>query len=241
MHTDNPAGRLLHLLTEGRNLNTNLVCKNAWAELLDIEDAENLALLMSRLGKVMELPEQIINLIKLHYPNQQNSHSHWSQKVNTAFAAQNLHGNWGQFIQQIDNHTINYLSMSVDLLDSKEMTKVLSDDELSDIYDSIHELKSTIIDTDLDDNFKKYIIRYLTKIMIAIEEYKITGALPIVESIESLFGHAFVDDNYRKNIKETEYGKHLVNILGSVASVVTIAVGLPELPNTFKLLLESTK
>jgi hypothetical protein len=74
---------------------------------------------MSRLGKVMELPDLIIKDITESYPKQSSTHTHWSTTVNNGFMQQNLNGAWKEFIAHIDSHTISYLSMSADLLDMK--------------------------------------------------------------------------------------------------------------------------
>ena len=42
----------------------------------------------------MELPHQVINDIQNNFPNQNNSHKHWSAKVNTAFTQHDLNGQW---------------------------------------------------------------------------------------------------------------------------------------------------
>lgn len=236
MNSDNPAGRLLRILQDGKKIQVGIKCREAWHKLLDVEQS-NPALLMSRLGKVMELPESIISDIRENYPNQGNSHEHWSSKVNTAFMQQNLNGIWNEFISHIDSHTISYLSMSADLLDMKASTQLMNDSQVSDIREKVDELLNEAIDLDLEDDFKFYIIRYLRKIITAIDEYRISGAIPISESIECTFGHAFLDESYRENMSGTEFGAKVVSVLGAVASVVTIAVGLPQLPDTFQYLL----
>lgn len=238
LHTDNPAGRLLNILEKGKEIPISTPCKVAWGKLLDVK-GDNLALLMSRLGKVMELPDQIINQIKSHYPNQNNTHQHWSQKINHAFASQNLNGSWKEFYAHIDAHTINYLSMSVDLLDMKDNTEILSAEKLSEIYNSVNSILVDVLDSDLELEVKKYIVKYLRKIIISIEEYKISGATPIIECVEGALGHAFVDENYRNSIQKTEIGKQLITVLTSVASVVTVAIGLPQLPDALNFLLSS--
>ena len=50
-----------------------------------------------------------------------------------------------------------------------------------------------------------------------------------MESLEVTLGHAFVDENYRNNIQKTEFGTKLMTTLTAIASVVTIAVGLPQI------------
>lgn len=240
MKTDNTAGRLLNILIEGRKYSGSDTTQEVWNKLLNIED-NNLALLMSRLGKIMELPNQIIDDINNYYPNQEVSYIHWNQAVIKAFASQDLNGQWYTFIDHIDDHTTNYLTTSVLLLDNKENTKLLSDKEISDIKININILIDDIINLDIDNSFKKYMTKYLTKIIISIDEYKITGVSPILESLEVTLGHAFVDQNYRDNIQKTEFGAKLITTLTTVASIVTIAVGLPQLPDFSIYLLPTTK
>jgi len=238
LNTDNPAGRLLDILKKGQGISDTTPNKVAWGSLLDV-DSNNLSLLMSRLGKVMELPDQIIHDIKSHYPTQKSSHKHWSTAVNNAFATQNLNGLWSEFKSKIDTHTIDYLSFSVDLLDMKGNTEVLSAEKLTEIHDSVQATLVSVIDSDLDPEVKKYIVKYLRKIIIAIEEYKISGAGPIIESVEGALGHMFVDEAYRNSIQQTEVGQQLISVLTCVASVVTIAVGLPNLPDALNFLLSA--
>ena len=102
----------------------------------------------------MELPHQVINDIQNNFPNQNNSHKHWSAKVNTAFTQHDLNGQWNKFIQHIDEHTINYLTMSVDLLDTKENITILSTEEIENIREQIDNILKDIIKMNLDENFK---------------------------------------------------------------------------------------
>ena len=240
MHSDNPASRLLNILKNGKEQDAHTSCRAVWSSLLGVGDSDQ-ALLLSRLGKVMELPNIIINQIKENYPNQVDSHSHWSETVNTAFMQQNLNGLWHEFIVHIDYHTINYLSMSADLLDMKSDSELLPADALVDIRGKVNGLLTKITESNTDQNFKKYLVRYLHKILIAIDEYHISGAIPISECIESTFGHMLLDKDYRHSMEESELGKQVVAILGAVASVVTVAVGLPQLSNPFQYMLENPK
>lgn len=237
MKTDNPAGRLLNLLEEGKNIGPNVKNRDAWGTLLEVEDS-NSPLLMYRLGKVMELPKQVIEQIKLNFPNQQNTHSHWSTKVNQAFGVQNLNGKWNDFNQHIDQHTLDYLSMSVDMIDSKGYTQVISSEKLNEIHEKISNLRQDAIDSDeLDESFKKIISVYLQKILSAIDEYKISGAVPIMENIEQTLGRTFCDEAYRATIQRTKFGEKLLTTLTFVADITTISLGLPQISDGFQALL----
>ncbi|MBB5542819.1 hypothetical protein [Paraburkholderia fungorum] len=110
---DNPASWLLNILVAGKNIPVDKPCRRAWQQLLGVEEE---ALLMSRLGKVMELPHQIIALLQGHYPGRAASWQHWHSQVNSGLMQQNLNGQWNSFIGPIDAHSMTYLSMSADLL-----------------------------------------------------------------------------------------------------------------------------
>ena len=86
---------------------------------------------------------------------------------------------------------------------------------------------SSVLQSDSDSELKKYIIHHLRQILIAIDEYKITGALPILDAIESTIGHAYLDKKYYSFLKDTDIGKQIVVTLGVAANLVTIAVGIP--------------
>ena len=95
MHTDNPAGRLLNILEKAEKIKSHVVSRTAWAEIFEIENDD--ALLVSRLGKVMALPHEIITDINLHFPEQRGSYTHWSKQVNLAFTHHNLNTEWSKF------------------------------------------------------------------------------------------------------------------------------------------------
>ena len=228
MNTDNPAGRLLHILQECQKIQSTVTGRDAWRKILNV-NASNDALLVSRLGKVMELPHQVINDIQNNFPNQKNSHKHWSEKVNTAFTQHDLNGQWGIFKQHIDEHTINYLTMSVDLLDTKENITILSNEKIVKMREQIDDILKEIIKMDIDINFKKYLTRYLRQILTSIDEYNISGIVPIMESIEATLGHAFLDEEYRTNLTNTDSGKKIIKALSSVADIITVSIGLPQI------------
>lgn len=234
MNNDNPAARLLSILEKGKQLPLNTNCRIAWQRLLMVEN--DIALLMSRLGKIMELPEQIILALQEGFPNQKNTWSHWSTKVNAGFMQQHLNSNWDSFINHIDDHSITYLALAADLLQSKSNTKTISDDEIKSVRGKISQIYEEILTADLPDEVKKYLIRYLRKILIGIDEYYLTGALPLLDAVDTMLGHAAIDTNYRNFLRDTELGKKILDTLGAMANVVTVAVGIPQLTQTLALL-----
>lgn len=234
MNYDNPAARLLTLLEAGKTKNKHENCRVVWQQLLEVEN--NNPLLMSRIGKAMELPELTIQAIREQYPNQTNTWAHWETQVNNAFMEQNLNSQWTTFIQHIDAHSINFLRLSADLLQAKSNTKTMTDEELSKLRDNLHEIYSEIINAEIDEEVKKYLVRNLRKLITSIDEYKLTGALPLLDTIESTIGHIHIDSNYKNFLKNSELGGRLLDNLSAMANILTVAIGIPQLSQLITLI-----
>jgi hypothetical protein len=234
MNYDNPAVRLLSLIEQGKKEDPSQSCRIVWQKLLK---ADNLQLLLPRLGKVMELSELIIEEIKENYPKQdRNCWSHWETQVNHAFMNQNLNGQWVTFINHIDQHSITYLHLASDLLQAKSNTKSLTDENLLTISEQLNTIYQEVLESDLSDEVRTYLIKNLRKLILSIDEYKLTGAPPILEAIGTAIGHAHLDEEYKNFLTDTELGKKLLDTLASMANVVTVAVGLPQLTQAIALL-----
>ncbi len=228
MQYDNPAARLSAILEYGINQDRGKKCRDVWAVIL--KTGKNDSLLMSRIGKVMALPEEIYE--KINFSIQPEPYDYWSNKVNTAFKVQNINGVWSTFIDHIDIHTINYLKSCSDILQLHLKFDLIDENKLSEIKKSITDVINDVtidIDKDIDDEIKKYLVRTLQRIIVAIDEYMISGATPIMEAVEIAYGHAFIDNKYRNIVSKTEIGKKFISILNFTASAVTLALGYPQL------------
>lgn len=234
MNYDNPAARLLSILERGKTKTPATNCRAVWEDLLEAKG--DLPLLMARLGKVMELPRLTITSLKEEFPQQGDMWTHWESQVNSAFMVQNLHANWDSFINNIDAHTLTYLRMASSLLQAKANTKLIEDADLASVREALTEILVEVITSDLPDEVKRYVVRNLRKIVDSIDEYKLTGALPLLDAVETTLGHAAVDKQYKTFLTDTDLGKRLLDTLASMANVVTVAVGLPQMTQAIALL-----
>jgi hypothetical protein len=230
LEKDNSARRLLNILEKGKKISTDFSCKSAWRNLLDIKD-DDLSLLFSRLGKVMTLQKIIIKDLEKYYPNQKKSYDYWSNRLNIAFSKQNINSTWLTFIESIDDHSIEYLRMSTDLLDSKIEVKIIEEEKLIEIRVIVDNLIKEVINLKLDENFKKYLITYLKKIIDSIDEYKITGITPIIESFESTLGHALVNKEFGENIKKSNLSDKFINILEKLNILIDTGNNISQITN----------
>lgn len=227
MNYDNPAARLLALLQAGRLKPKNAQCCGVWEEILEAEG--NPPLLMARLGKVMELPLLIIESIQQAFPNQGNTWSHWESRVNAGFMVQNLHAAWETFINNIDDHTITYLQITSDMLASKSTTKLIPSESLQPIRSELQAILDDLINSDQPDEIKKYLARNIRRMITSIDEYRLTGALPLLDAIDTTIGSVLREKGSNSFLTDIELGKRLLDTLSCMANVVTVAVGVPQL------------
>ncbi len=234
MNYDNPAARLLSVLEKGKILPPTANCRVVWDELL--ESKNDSSVLMARLGKLMELPHLVILALREEFPEQGDTWSHWEAQVSAAFMVQNMHANWDSFITHIDDHSLRYLKMASAMLQAKTNTKLIIEADLIAVRETLDAILVEVLATDMPSEVKRYLVRNLRKIVNSIDEYELTGALPLLDAVEITLGHAAVDKQYKSFLTDTELGKRLLDTLGSMANVVTVAVGLPQLTQAIALL-----
>lgn len=234
MEYDNPAARLLSILEAGKNLPGSGACRKTWHHLLQTDGSHSL--LMSRLGKLFELPRQIEQDLQDNFPDHVKHARHWSSQVETAFMSQNLLGDWGSFIGHIDAHTISYLSLTAELLQTRANTKTIADDSIHEIRERLSAIYDEVLAAEIPDEVRVYLVRYIRSILNSIDEYFLTGALPVLAATGTLLGHTFLDERYRSVLANTALGTKLYECLTAMANVVTVAVGIPQLSTALALL-----
>ena len=225
MNHDNAAARLLAILTIGKTFTPTSTCTNAWMRIFEIDgkDPHASSIMMSKLGQVMLLPHETRILVKQYYPNQEEALNHTLNQIQLAFSSQNLSSQWVSFINHIDAHCFNTLSMVTALLESKLQNKIISNEKLDSFKNKIQELIDETIKSDLSNDFKKFMTHYLQRILTSINDYLISGAMPILTAVEATLGHAVLDPNFKAELKDTETGSKIRDLISDLANVVTVA------------------
>jgi hypothetical protein len=224
MNLDNPASRLLLILEEGKRKAAHENCLTAWQEILNTEG--NLSLTLARLGKNMNMPEQVVQTLLDLYPSHTDVWSHWHSRVTTAFEQQNLKGNWQSFIQHIDENSLTMLKMTETLIEAKLKSTTLDLEKIDETRKTLDELLNEIINSNISNDLKAFIARKIREIIITIDEYKLTGLMPILDAVDSAIGHAVTNTEYNEFLKKESLGKKLRDTLADVANLVTTAGGI---------------
>lgn len=233
MTADNAASRLLELLKNAKEIDQNIQSSRAWQKLLKTKEP---AVLLSRLGKMMALPEEISATLSNRVDTSRDVTQHISNQFFSAFSSHKLGDKWEVFVSRIDNHMFNYLSLASTLLETQASTKRLADHDLEEIRLDMLDILDKSRDSNLPPRVKAYIVSHLHEILSALDDYFITGAEPILTRIEASFGHAYVDKEYKGFLLDHELGKRLLESLTAAANLVTVAVGLPQITHAAILL-----
>jgi hypothetical protein len=189
MDVNNAAGRLLNILTEGKNANPNENCRKVWCKILDVEESDSLVL-VGRIGKVFSLVDDISTELSQLDDVDVSRYMSWTRYLDNAFSNCNLGSAWNEFMNHVSEPVFDYLHMTAGMLSTNRPQPVLPRSELSEIYNGAKELLDEIINSDLPNNIKQYFAEQLRKIIISIEEYKITGSSEVVSIVEATFGKA---------------------------------------------------
>lgn len=228
MKYDNPAARLHSLLTAGLNISRGTTCSQAWHELLKTSGSN--PILLSRLGKVYEMPQLIVDALEEFDPGDAPE-QHWQTQVMAGLTNQQLQQQWSTFINHIDSHTLTYLKIAAKLLSKSASHEPATQEQLAKFQQLLEDLLREILESDQPDSVKQYVVRSLRKLIISIEEYRLTGSIPVGDAIDAAIGHVAVDENYGSFLFKHPLGQKLRDCLGDIANVVTVYGGLPQLPS----------
>lgn len=119
---DNPALRLLDVLEQGQRHPASTSCREVWKALLLAQNLSEYQLL-SRLARVMELPERIEQVREDHFSSLRNKSDYWRAQIEAAFTSQSLNGRWDTFKNHIDERTLSELSLLSDIFETRGLSR----------------------------------------------------------------------------------------------------------------------
>lgn len=239
MKYDNPAGRLLEILTAVSKYEKTADARAVWTAVFSLPKNELSPLLTARIAQTMLLPHEALSMLAEEHPELISPPPSWAIQVCNAFQVHNVHGPIESFKNSISSETLANIRTTAVLLDKGSKRKLLANTELDEMKDSIVTvLNEVLAAAELDDDLRVYLARALRKIITNIEEYELTGATPILESIEQTIGHAMVDAKYKAFLSDSALGHRILDALQAASGVVTVAVGIPALAQITQQLLK---
>jgi hypothetical protein len=176
----------------------------------------------------MKLPLAVVEALRVSKPDD-NSFSYWYSRVNKAFSQQNLQESWQSFIGHIDDHVITYLDMTARILEVSAAQSVIAQEGLGEIRRTLTEVLDSLVDSKADKDVLRYVQRVIHALIESIDQYSITGAIPIADATDAAMGHALLNVAYREFLKETDAGKTFVGVLHRMATEIAKASGATQI------------
>jgi predicted transcriptional regulator len=217
-HTDNPAGRLFLILKKARSINKQSKMRTAWAEILEV-DPKDTTELLRKIGKVNQLPFDIKDRIKSINNEDHELYLRKLNKVEQALGKLNFNSRWDGFLNIIDDTTVSSLEFISNLLAKENYEKGLSKKEIDELLDLTQKFKKELIDSNIPEAVKKFILERLNAIESAIHDYKISGIKPIEIEIERSVGSLFMKRGIYN--KEPKWGKKFINFIIKIAPFIS--------------------
>lgn len=233
MEKDNPARRLLLILKKIKTIPANENTKRAWFQLLNIENKNDEAMLFNQLGKLMTVPNIVLEDVKKYHPNHEEICKKSMLTISNALYNQNLSGQWHSFIQFIKEDTIDYLALLSTLLDYEYKMDLIEENKLCDIRKTVDNLIQEVSNSSLELEFKIIIMKYLKKIIDSIDEYSIMGVEPIIEALEITAGHAILNKEFGQKLDESKLSEKFKNIFENLITLVNSGNSLFQLGSNF--------
>ncbi|MFN3769038.1 MAG: hypothetical protein ACK4TD_11750 [Ectopseudomonas guguanensis] len=235
MKYSNPARRLHTILSAGRERVHTGACKLVWADLLGVD--ANSPELLRKLARVMMLPDEILKCVEQEFPSRLAIQKHWVSPVKNAFESQNLSGQWQTFNAHIKESVVDFLAMTSDLIEERLAPDDISDEDLERIRAAFNKVLNEVPDSNLPDDVKVALSRAVSRIIIAIDDYRISGSAEMLAAIDMAFGKAVYDEVYREALSMSSVGKSFIEAVNVVAGIVTVATAVPLILDMTKKLL----
>lgn len=232
---DNPARRLLTILTKAKLIPTNENTFSAWREIFNLSHDTATQDILMKIGKLYKLVEEVNEFIKVTAPNNLEDNNYWTTQVLHFLAQSSLSRSWADSICYIDDHTIKYLKMTAQIIDfnldknQNNHLKNLDPNKIKDINESIKKLYEEVLNSDLNEQLKISVLKYLSRLIQTLEEYWITGSEAVLEAIELTIGHMAVDSKYREFMTKEPLGSSIMQKIGDVIIIMTAAKGFLEI------------
>ncbi len=227
MKTENAALRTLRVIEKIQKISYDSKCRNAWSEVLGVARGNESELLI-KLGSFMSTPAEAVSIMNERFPPLKPQTDNWYLKFSNAMIKQDLNGLINTFQSQYTRDDNAFLIVMEQMISTSSFDEVDAE-KIADAKSVLTNLLEEVIQSELEEKIKRYIVKSIRKIITALDDYQIDGSVPVLESIDSMMGHSFTDRNFRESLR-SPIGSKIFEVVGAVADIMSIATGAPPVP-----------
>lgn len=184
----NPAGRLWHLVFEGRKLASQPI-PNAVATLFKCHPGDHASVLRGLLNYV-DLTNEVERLMH-RVPNiNAGKHLTWTGKVRQVFQHIGLTANPLQIVlDPFDEPAMSLLSICSDHLESIVREPIVDEAGIQSLLDEALKLHADISKSDIELALREYLLRHLRLVIDALFDYRTKGFESLWNGLAAVKGH----------------------------------------------------
>lgn len=221
---NNPAGRLLEVLKRAKAFQPpNAKALEAWAKILEVPP-NDIPHLLTQFGKVLTLPKIVQERIKSQEEINHSIYLKWVPKVESCFKSINLETTIHSFTSNLDEAALDGLEFCSELLSRVQPEIEIDEKEIGKITKQIHKLQDEIIQSEIDNQYKFFMLEKLEELLKALQEYRIMGVEPIDEVFVNTFGRLATNQQIYEETKDTEIGGKFWSVLTRALLLTSLAV-----------------
>lgn len=218
---DSSTRHLLNVLIAARDLSIDTSFISGWKRVFGTQsDIET----NRKIGLIYRLIDSAAQEVLQIDPDQSSSVDHWRNQLYSGFTHASAM-KWPEFKKFIDDHTINYLKMQATLVEITNQESAIDPEELDRARALLVEAISEILSSNLSPSSKAALTRKLKLLIIAIDDYSMTGN----EAIFIQFKSTIYDFAASAEVREKGLGEKLAQAVEILANIIASANGLQQL------------
>jgi hypothetical protein len=227
-HPDNPAGRLLRIVNDLKQIEKNIIADAAWASVLGV-DVSDTGSLLHGIGATLQLGQDTIEAIKKLNVNHDLYIGHVNQ-ILRAFQKMHLGARIFDTMNNVKQEDIVGLSFCDERLSIEAPEKTLNENDLKKIHEDIMSLIDEVIEGDIDEYLRQYLLDKLDLLRQAVQLYNISGVKPIESAINDIFGSVVLNEKIKESADKPVTKKFVLIVMGllTLISHFNDVVQLPE-------------
>lgn len=219
---DNPAQRLLGLCQAFLNIKNGTSIRDAWAQILNVED-DNTPELLYRVGMTLPLVKTTREALERLDEIDRELFLGWQENIEAAFSNLNFKADVGEIKNQLKPEIMKQLEFCSHELRRRSPEPTIAPEQLTAFREEVKNLMDEVLQADIPVDLKSFLLDNLDRLLRAIEMYWYTGSRPIQDALDTAIGQAWRGQaQASSNEDEGDLHRRFWDLCGRIAIAFTL-------------------
>lgn len=219
MLLNTPAARLHQILTGCKKHQKESGARPmlmGWRKVFRMPDSASDFSVMSHISRVYAIPAEIVELVGRYNDLPPQLYLGWCEELEEAFGQVAFHSEFDSFVKRIPKTLLVNLEFCSDALGKRCPEPIVEQENLSELGEAVSEFHKQVIDAEMDDKSRRYLLDYLALIQRALERYDFTGSPGLQGALDACTGSVVTQRQVSLPMRETPLGKQFWSLLNKV-------------------------